>query len=63
MINANTKVVLLSRQLDLLQNLCERLRTDVRIPIELRCDISEVMLKSRAMEKTADVGVTQKTGR
>ncbi len=50
-----TKVTLLSRQLDLLQNLCNSLRTDKRIPIEVRGDIVTVMLKVRELEKVADI--------
>lgn len=55
-----TKNTLMSRQLDLLQNLCERLRTDKRIPIEVRGDITSVMLRSRELEQRADVSVNER---
>ena len=50
-----TKVTLLSRQLDLLQNLCNSLRTDKRVPIEVQGDIIGVMLKVRELEKKSDM--------
>jgi len=52
-----TKVTLLSRQLDLLQNLCNSLRTDKRVPIEVKGDIVLVMLKVRELEKKSDMGL------
>jgi hypothetical protein len=52
-----TKVTLLSRQLDLLQNLCNSLRTDKRVPIEVKGDIVVVMLKVRELEKKSDMGL------
>ena len=52
-----TKVALLSRQLDLLQNLCNSLRTDKRVPIEVKGDIVVVMLKVRELEKKSDMGL------
>ena len=61
MINTATKMNLLSKQLDLAQNELNRLRTHKLMPIELKGDITEVMLKMRALEKTADVGVNHKT--
>ena len=50
-----TKVTLLSRQLDLLQNLCNSLHTDKRVPIEVKGDIVLVMLKVRELEKKSDM--------
>jgi len=50
-----TQVTLLSRQLDLLQNLCNSLRTDKRVPIEVKGDIVVVMLKVRELEKKSDM--------
>ena len=52
-----TKVTLLSRQLDLLQNLCNSLRTDKRVPIEVKGDIVLVMLRVRELEKKSDMGL------
>ena len=52
-----TKVTLLSRQLDLLQNLCNSLRTDKRVPIEVKGDIVVVMLRVRELEKKSDMGL------
>ena len=52
-----TKVTLLSRQLDLLHNLCNSLRTDKRVPIEVQGDIVLVMLKVRELEKKSDMGL------
>lgn len=50
-----TKATLLSRQLDLLQNLCNSLRTDKRVPIDVKGDIVGVMLKVRELEKKSDM--------
>ena len=50
-----TKATLLSRQLDLLQNLCDSLRTDKRVPIDVKGDIVGVMLKVRELEKKSDM--------
>lgn len=55
MSRVETKATLLSRQLDLLQNLCESLRTDKRVPIEVKGDIVGVMLKVRELEKKSDM--------
>lgn len=60
MINITTKINLLSRQLDIAQNTLERLRTHKFMPIELKGDITEAMLKMRAIEKVSDVGVSHK---
>lgn len=57
MARIETKVTLLSRQLDLLQNLCNSLRTDKRVPIEVKGDIVGVMLKVRELEKKSDMGM------
>lgn len=54
MSRAVDKVAMLSRQLDVYQNFLDRLRLHKLMPIELKGDISEVMLKVREMERASD---------
>ncbi len=56
-----TKLTHMSKQLDLYQNMAERLRTDKRIPIEVRGDITGIMLKVREMEHKSDASVNERT--
>jgi len=49
-----TKLGHMSKQLDISLNLLERLRTMKVIPIEVRGDITEAILKMRELEKGVD---------
>jgi len=61
MSRADNKVAQLSRRLDCYQNFLERLRTHRLMPIELKTEIAEVMLKVREMEKNEDKSVNART--